>query len=82
MRAAVARQLAQRCVHGGARLARRVTAGDSRLAGAPSPTTEDWRALISERWRILPIMRPVDIAGFFVSRSDADGRGSLLAHAA
>lgn len=68
MRAAIADNLAKRCSLGGTRLLRRVTGGrlpDPRLCAMDRT---DWRALIVERWNILPIMRPVDVAGFLCER--------------
>jgi hypothetical protein len=78
MRTVIAGHLAQRCSQKGTRLLQRVTDGrlaDSRVR-AVKPA--DWRALIFERWSALPIMRPVDIAGFFderlASAEDSGGR--------
>lgn len=64
MRTAVAEQLAVRCSNSGAELLRRVTDGclpDPRWRPVGLP---DWRALIVERWFVLPILHPIDIAAF------------------
>jgi hypothetical protein len=68
MRAAIAGHLAHRCSQMGTNLLRRATG--RRLPDPPLRAVEpaDWRALILEQWLILPIMRPVDIAGFLRTR--------------
>jgi hypothetical protein len=79
MRAAIADHLAERCSQKGTRLLRRVTDGRFPDPCLRAVEPADWRALILEHWLVLPIMRPVDIAGFLSERLvSAEGAGGSL----
>jgi len=79
MRAAIADHLAERCSQKGTRLLRRVTDGRFPDPSLRAVEPADWRALILEEWLVLPIMRPVDVAGFFSERLiSAEGAGGPL----
>lgn len=82
MRIAAAEYLAQRCAEDSERSVLQVTAGDDRLAVGGPLRAEDWQALIAERWRLLPIMRPADVTDYLAARIGADQGDDLLAHAA
>jgi hypothetical protein len=83
MRAAVADRLARRCHERGHGLAARALGTDHRFAGEQLPSRAEWRSLITERWRVLPLMRPVEVADWLAAqRGDGAVSGRVLADAA
>ena len=83
MRSAAADYLARRCYEGGEALAARAFNADPRFADGRSPTASDWRTLILKCWRLLPIMRPAELADLLAARrSDALASDRVLANVA
>jgi hypothetical protein len=80
-RAAAADWLVKRCCDGGRELLERATGSDPRLRGRPVQAC-DWRALITTRWRMLPVMRPIDIADFLVRSASERESGRQMAQVA
>ena len=63
MRAAAADDLAGRCCE-----ARAKTTANARCAGEDRLRASDWRTLVIERWRLLPIMRPREVTDLVAAR--------------
>jgi hypothetical protein len=71
MREAAAYELATRCTRNGEELAGRATGGLPADPALPSLDADDWRALVVEKWRILPFIRRETVNDFLLSRLHA-----------